>query len=362
MRFRTPSPEIERGQLVADVLAGSWRAAPEPPNLPLSELARVAPVLLGTGCGALPWWRTSLGGRADRGAAGLFREAYRLHVVQAGAHEERLGRLLRMLRAAGVEPILKKGWAVARSYPEPGLRPYGDIDLGVRPDQWPAAARVLREDADLAPWVDLHRGVPDLPDRTWDELWGRSVEWKFDGGTVRCLGPEDNLRLLGLHLVRHGAWRPLWLCDVAVTLESLPPRFDWNRCLAGPAWAADWLGCVFGLAARLLGARWDAPVLAARPLPAWLAPAVLRQWGADRPGDSHTRDRRAMRDHLRRPIGLPTALRRRWPNPIEAAARMRAGPFSRWPRVLLQTGTLLERGAWFAVRRRLVFRTEPEAA
>jgi len=29
----------------------------------------------------------------------------------------------------GVEPILGKGWAIARLYPERGMRPYGDIDL-----------------------------------------------------------------------------------------------------------------------------------------------------------------------------------------------------------------------------------------
>ena len=44
---------------------------------------------------------------------------------------------------------------------------------------------------------------------------------------------EDQLRQLCLHLLRHGACRPLWLCDVAVMLESLPGDFDWDRCLGG---------------------------------------------------------------------------------------------------------------------------------
>ena len=39
--------------------------------------------------------------------------------------------------------------------------------------------------------------------------------------------------------VRHGLWRPLWLVDVALLVESLPPGFDWDACLSASAWAAD---------------------------------------------------------------------------------------------------------------------------
>jgi hypothetical protein len=62
-------------------------------------------------------------------------DAYRLFALQAVLHEQRLTRAFALLRAAGVEAILGKGWAVARLYPDLGLRPYGDIDLYVRHHQ-----------------------------------------------------------------------------------------------------------------------------------------------------------------------------------------------------------------------------------
>jgi hypothetical protein len=49
---------------------------------------------------------------------------------------------------------------------------------------------------------------------------------ELNGAKIRILGAEDHLRLLCLHLLKHGAWRPLWLCDVAAALESRPSSFD----------------------------------------------------------------------------------------------------------------------------------------
>ena len=63
---------------------------------------------------------------------------------------------------------------------------------------------------------------------------------------VRVLGPEDQLRLLCLHLARHGISRPLWLCDIGACLESSPPDFDWDCCLRGSKTLSDWTTCVLG--------------------------------------------------------------------------------------------------------------------
>jgi hypothetical protein len=56
--------------------------------------------------------------------------------------------------------------------------------------------------------VDLHVAVPDLPDRPWDEVFRRSRLAALGEVAVRVLGPEDQLRLLCLHLARHGIARP----------------------------------------------------------------------------------------------------------------------------------------------------------
>src|SRR5262249_5230360 len=158
----------------------------------------------------------------------------------------------------GIEPLLFKGWAIARLYPEPGLRASGDIDLCVRPEEYAAALAALRDVPEAAGRLDIHRGFSPrhlgfslLNDRTLDALYERE-EWVSLGDTrVRILSPEEHLRFLCLHLLGHGGWRALWLCDVAVALESRPSTFDWDRCLSGDRRRSDWVACTLGLAHRL---------------------------------------------------------------------------------------------------------------
>jgi hypothetical protein len=273
---RSPS-----GAAVAGVLAGAWRLTPPPLAADAEALAAAVPLLLQSTAAPLAWRRLRAAGRhADRVARPLQR-AYRVHAVEAAGHEQHLQYLLPLLRAAGVEPILIKGWSVARLYPETGLRPYCDLDLCVRPDRLGAAVRVLGR---TPRWeqvvVELHRGIPDLRDRTWDDAYRRSRPARLGDVDVRVLGPEDQLRLLCFHQMRHGCPAPLPLCDLAVAVESRPADFDWDYCLHGPRARADWVRCWLGLAGRLLGARLDEPTLARRAddLPPWLAPTVLARW------------------------------------------------------------------------------------
>src|SRR5207302_3420550 len=131
-------------------------------------------------------------------------------------------------------PVVVKGGAVARLYGEPGLRPYGDLDLCVRPSDQ-AAARAALQAPDAPPvLVDLHsdysphqRGHSLMKDCRVEELYDRSQLVRLGEAEVRILGPEDHLRFLCLHMLGHGAWRPLWLCDIAVALEARPADFDW---------------------------------------------------------------------------------------------------------------------------------------
>ena len=64
------------------------------------------------------------------------KQAYRLYTLHAAIHESEIKQVINLLAQVGVEPILVKGWSIARDYPEPALRPYGDIDLFVRPEQY----------------------------------------------------------------------------------------------------------------------------------------------------------------------------------------------------------------------------------
>ena len=272
-------------------------------------------------------------------------QAYRLHTLQAAVHGDRIRRVIPLLRSAGVEPLLGKGWAVAQLYPEPGLRPYGDIDLYVRSEQYPAAVAALRRQHGPGTPVDLHTGFRDLDDRDLEELYCRSRLVSLGGVNVRVLGHEDHLRLLCLHQLRHGACRGLWLCDVAAVLESRPDDFDWDYLLSGNQRRSDWTVSVIGLAHRLLGARLGESPLAerARRLPRWLVSAVLEQWGTVHLWQP------SMATYLRHPAGAPEALRQRWSNPIEATIRCH-GSFNELPRMPYQLGDALARTVRFALR------------
>jgi hypothetical protein len=335
----------ERGAHVAAVLAGSWRAEPPPLDVSARDLIAVAPFLLQTGAAGLAWWKIRRSPVASS-TAGELHDAYRLFALQAVLHEQRVARAFAALRAGGVEAILGKGWAMARQYPDPGLRPYGDIDLYVRPEHHPAALEALEDPQREG--VDLHRGFAELDDRQPDELLARSRVEILRGVEVRVFGAEDHIRLLALHMLRHGVLRPLWLCDVALALESRPPDFDWGAFNGGSRRRSAWVRSAFALAHALLGARLDGvrmPEGAAR-LPRWLVPAVLRQWSAFVPPHG---SRAPMAASLRHPAAFLPGLLLRWPNPVEATVGV-GGPFNGMPRLPFQIGDCLLRTAQFARR------------
>lgn len=334
--------DLASGNLVAAVLTGAWRALPERCWLPARSLAQITPLLLETGAGGLGWWRVRYSGAASTAAALRLQQAYRFHRLWAARQRHELHEAFTALRSAGVEPLLAKGWAVARLYADPGLRPYGDVDLCVRPEHYMVARAAL-----LAPsgrLVDLHAGFPYLDDRSLEEIYARSEMVALGDLEVRILGPEDHLRLLCLHLLKHGARRPLWLCDIGAALESLPASFDWAYFLGGDQRRSHWVTCVLILAHRLLGARLDeVPTgVCGRQLPTWLGPAVLRQWGVPEP------PMRPMASYLRQPAGILHAIRDRWPGPIEGTVRV-GGPFDELPRLPFQLSAFLLRAGSFAL-------------
>ena len=313
---------------MAAVLAGAWRAEPPPLALLLEEVSSLVPLLLSGGAGALAWWRlraTPLAGAAE--LAPLF-ETYRAYTLEAAVRDRQLALAVSALEAAGVMALLGKGWAIARHYAQPALRPYGDLDFFLEPALRPRALAALQQAGHPLP-VDLHRGFAELDDRGAAVLAARALTVRVQGMPVTVFAPEDHLRLLCLHLLRHGASRPLWLCDVAAAVEAAP-TLDWDLVLAGERRLARAVACVVGLACDLLGARLpEARALSSslRDPPRWLRPAVLQQWGR---GSGF---RIPLRDQIREPVGLWRELKRRWPNPVEATAFVGA-PFddrARWP-------------------------------
>lgn len=333
-----------RGKLVAELLAGSWRVAPPLPVNSEEELAGISTLLMKSGAGSLSWNKIRNSELQSTRTGHEFHQAYRLHSLQAAMHERNIKKAIPFLRDCGVEPLLVKGWAIARLYPEPGLRPYGDLDICVLPDEYEKAQAALSTPEGQQYNVDLHLGFGKFYDQPDDDIFANSRMVRLGDIEVRILSPEYDLRFLCLHLLRHGAVRPLWLCDIAVLIERQDDDFDWDLCLSGSRRRADWVACAIGLAHQLLGAEIDRTPVArrARNLPSWMMPAVLKGWGApyQMPGQ--------IAAYLRHPVNrfkdLIRELPQHWPNPIEATMTVR-GPFNEMPRLPFQVSHIFSRAA-----------------
>jgi hypothetical protein len=309
-----------------------------------------------TGAGALAWRRVRHSELKATPAARHLHDAYRLYKLRAVIYEREVAEIFRLLRSHDIEPILVKGWAIARHYAEPETRPCGDIDLCVSKEQFAAAQAVLKSCMGRPHTFDLHREFRHLDDRSFDELMARSELVELEGEPVRVLGAEDHLRVLCYHFLREGGWRALWLCDISVALESRPAGFNWALCLSGNRRQDNWVACSIGLAHQLLGAEVsDTPVaVRAAKLPAWLVPSILREWEVRSMSQRH---RTPMSSAMTQPLRTLKGLHHHWPTPVEATVSL-GGAFNELPRLPFQVGNFLSRAAALLARLPRALRNE----
>jgi len=213
--------------------------------------------------------------------------------------------VLRMLADDGFQPLVLKGQSVAaRLWPEPWMRPTGDIDVLLEEGAIGDAIAALTrrgfravETERRARWqprlhaIDLDRGgMPiDLHSHLFSSIGSgldtravldRAVPGNLFDVPVRVLAPADEILFLLIHAAKHGAVRTKWLLDLHAARLVYPPE-AWTeageRAIAiaatRPAWAA----------ARLMGSRPPWPPLVAsklRPsLPDRIALGVLVRRG-----------------------------------------------------------------------------------
>jgi hypothetical protein len=400
---------------VARLLSGAWRpvsrsefhvasSKTEDLNLTETELNEISSLLCRLGAGALAWYKIRSTPLASTSAGEQLHEVYRRQRLSALLHERDLVDVLTLFRAEGIEAVLVKGWAIARRYPDPALRSYGDLDLCVAPAQFAKAQAILKRIQTLeGPFVDLHGGFgkigvgkqldlsrlrkwfrgarvnslecddqslhsKELDGNSWDELYARSqvvdvsespIESKFQipdsrlqrpktkdqraniedlGFPVRILGDEDHLRILCLHLLRSGARRPAWLCDVAIIIDGLRSldvgrctSFNWEICSGRNPVHAEWVGIAVRLAHELLGADISHTSFAGTRAPRWIVDTVLEQWGG-----------KAIQDLTTLHFGPWTNAYRRWDNPIRATAAA-GGKFTKRSRLRYRVAELVSR-------------------
>jgi Uncharacterised nucleotidyltransferase len=188
-------------------------------------------------------------------SAELFRrhEAAMVHALNIERH---LIQLAEAFRTAGVEPIVLKGSGLAHTfYPDPSWRPFGDLDLLVRTEDWSRSCELLAElghrrryvepragfdkrfgrtALHISPTgleVDLHRGLASGPFTFWvpgDELFQGPASFELAGLTLSRLNDTTAF----LHACMHASLgsRPAMLMplrDVAQVAAS--GRVDWDQ-------------------------------------------------------------------------------------------------------------------------------------
>jgi hypothetical protein len=305
-----------------------------------------APGLCTSGASALVWRRLkSSPAFAGSDGAERVRNGAWAQARADAAHEAAIFHLSALLEAAKVRAVMFKGWAAARAYAEPWLRPGGDIDLIAPPADLqaieaaltpaampevsvPAAGKFVIDAGARRYEVDLHARLDPAYGIEAEAVAARAAPLH---GALLAPCPEHHLRLVAVHLLKHGGWRPLWLCDVAAMVEAAAPAFDWRLCLGEDDRAAGWIAAVIGAASELLGCRAShAPIPAQAP--AWLVRSLLAAW--DDPDPSRYRTPRLAA--LTAPQAWVAA---RWPGPIRGAF-LGGGAASVRPGALRQAGRM----------------------
>lgn len=290
----------------------------------LAEWESLAPLLLSKGLAPIAFHRARSAGSACARAEHLFRNAYRLHFARSRVYERRVARTVELLGAA--DPVER---VVLRApLPRPGdasVRRRRPARGSARPTSRRGChgARLARR----VPFADFGDDVARLSGDSFEALRLRARGMHVGGQEVSGLALDDELRYACLHVLEHGADRPLWLCDVALLLEQPGVQFNSSSVLRGSPKAQAWLHAWLRLARDMLGARVAASLaneVGSEPAPAWMVDETLRSWG-------QLRDRAipSAWKALRRPSTWAIHVRERWPNRIEALLRSGAHPSSR---------------------------------
>ena len=152
---------VPNARLLASFLNGSWRRECPPLSLTPAEVARAAPLLIGSGAAALGWRRIkdtpALKGCAE---AQELCQSGQILALEDARLDGALEFVATRLNEVGIVPLIAKGWAVAHFYSARYLRAYGDFDLCAPAGRYELArATLLRLTPTRSPESDMERHI-----------------------------------------------------------------------------------------------------------------------------------------------------------------------------------------------------------
>lgn len=216
-------------------------------------------------------------------------------MLQSRVSEKRLTEAFVFLRRNNIEPILIKGWAAARYYPQPFERSFSDIDLMVAAAQYQNALKILQDYRDP---IDLHREAKTLDTRSFAEHFAGSELVRCGQTAIRVLCREDHLRVLCVHWLTDGGAKKDKLWDIYYAVKNRPANFDWEKCLGVVSRKRRrWILCTIGLAHRYLGLDISDLSFAeeCENIPVWVIKTIEKEWESQiplLPLHQHLNDRR----------------------------------------------------------------------
>jgi len=263
----------------------------------------------------------------------------RWDLLQRKVQEIRVLQAFALFRENNIEPVLIKGFAAGRYYPDSVPRLSIDIDFAVAAADHEAALGVCRSLAADGLAIDLHNELRHLDTVAWSDLFDNSRLIHLDAGTIRVLRPEDHLRVLCVHWLTDGGTNKARLWDIYYLIANREADFDWDRFLAPVSERRQrWLLCTVGLAQRYLGLDLDdAPIKdQVGDLPGWLIKTVEREWATEtkaQPLETVIYDRKKL---------VKQIWKRMHPNPIWATVQME-GSFDAKTRFFYKIGNTFKR-------------------
>jgi hypothetical protein len=182
------------------------------------------------------------------------KQTYRGTIYRNLVMSSELVKILAAFRENGVEAICLKGAPLAEKiYGNPCLRPFGDMDILIHPEDVSRGKALLADlgyqqeasppgdehqfhgapfykKGSLPFWVELHWDLDDceLVAFSEQEIWRRAELMQFEGIVIMLLSHEDNFLYLANHLCKHDSSLLKLLVDIAELLKKFGNSLDWE--------------------------------------------------------------------------------------------------------------------------------------
>lgn len=260
-------------------------------------------------------------------------------------------------RREGLEPIVLKGWSIARFYDSDAFRPSTDIDLAIDPSTDVIAKDIFKTGFALNTPIDLHLGFRHLDLLPWTEIFENTYTVELDGVPIRVLADEDNLRVTAVHWLTDGGVNRERLWDIYYLVKNRKSDFDWERCLEsnGPI-RKTWVMAAIATARDHLDLDFSGlpDDVQNFELPTWYEKTLEREW------ERGPYVRRVMSAVVSKPKLLFEQLQRRFPPNRIAATIDTETPIDTSSRIPAQVKSLTKKVAPFArgIGRRLTYKRQ----